>query len=339
MNERMYVWLTVVGLALVALLLFAGSAIAGDPDAPPGAAALQDITSWSSGWVDVATNTATTFTHNLGGDPDDYAVELWFRDTATGGSGINSRGAGGLEAGGNFWGAHWQNLTDTTVQVVRRQDDTFADQVRVRVWIPDPPAWDSDWVSVATDELKSLTHDLGGNVDDYVVGLWFKDTTSGGIGVNTRCYGGLEVGGQLRGAAWQNLTDTTIDVLRYRDDDWADQVRVRIFVPDLPDWDSGWATVATGTATTFTHSLGGNPNLYLVRAWQKDTSQGGIGINHRFAGGYEAGGEFFGANWENLTDTAVNFFRFPDDWAADQVRVRIWVREYKVLLPLVLKAH
>jgi len=339
MNERMYVWLTVVGLALATLLLFAGSVIAGDPDAPPGAAALQDTTSWSSGWVDVATNTATTFTHNLGGDPDDYAVELWFRDTATGGSGINSRGAGGLEAGGNFWGAHWQNLTDTTVQVVRRQDDTFADQVRVRVWIPDPPAWDSDWVSVATDELKSLTHDLGGNVDDYVVGLWFKDTTSGGIGVNTRCYGGLEVGGQLRGAAWQNLTDTTIDVLRYRDDDWADQVRVRIFVPDLPDWDSGWATVATDTATTFTHSLGGNPNLYLVRGWQKDTSQGGIGINHRFAGGYEAGGEFFGANWENLTDTTVNFFRFPDDWAADQVRVRIWVREYKVLLPLVLKAH
>jgi hypothetical protein len=149
----------------------------------------------------------------------------------------------------------------------------------------------------------------------------------------------MEVGGQLRGAAWQNLTDTTIDVLRYRDDGWADQVRVRIFVPDPPDWDSGWATVATGTATTFTHNLGGNPNLYLVRGWQRDTSQGGIGINHRFTGGYEAAGSFFGANWENLTDTTINFLRLPDDYVADQVRVRIWVREYKVFLPLVLKAH
>ncbi len=338
MSKRIQIGLTLAGLALAALLLFAGSAIAGHPAAASGAAALQDAAGWSSGWVDIATDTATTFTHDLGGDPDDYAVELWLRDTDTGGIGVNSFGAGGFEAGGNLRGAHWQNLTAAGIEVVRRRDDVSADQVRVRVWIPDPPVWDSGWVSMATDELKSLTHGLGGDVDDYTVGLWFKDTTPEGIGINTRCYGGFEASGQLRGEAWQNLTNATIDVLRYADDPWADQVRVRIFAPDPPDWDSGWTNVATDTANILTHNLGGNPNLYVVRGWQKDTDDG-IGVNHRFVGGFEAVGSFFGANWQNLTDTTINFFRQPDDWAADQVRVRIWMREFKIHLPLVLKGY
>ncbi|MBC8263159.1 MAG: hypothetical protein H8E47_03435 [Anaerolineales bacterium] len=341
MNERMQILVTVGVLALMALLILAGSAVASNPDFPLDVypdAARQSNSHWSSGWVDIATDTARVFTHDLGGDPDDYAVELWFRDTTPNGKGINGWGAGGLEAGGSFFGGHWQSLTDTTIEVVRRKDDAFADQVRVSVWFADPPVWDSDWVSIATDEVRSLTHNLGGNVDDYVVGLWFKDATPDGMGINTRCYGGLEAAGQFRGAAWQNLTDTTIDVLRYPHDPWADQARVRIFAPDPPDWDSGWESVATGTAKTLTHSLGGNLNLYVVRGWQKDTDDG-IGINHRFIGGFEAEGSFFGANWENLTDTTINVSRHADDWVADQVRFRIWLREYKVLLPLVLKAH
>jgi hypothetical protein len=340
MNKRqMYILAGLGGLALVALLLLAGSALADNPGAPPQVAAFQDSTSWSSGWVDIPTDTVKTFTHNLGGNPDDYAIELWFRDTDPGGIGINTRGAGGLEAGGNFYGAHWQNLTDTTIQVVRNKDDTSADQVWVHVWICEPPAWDSGWVSIATDEARSFTHNVGGNVDDYLVGLWFKDTTPGGIGINTRGYGGLEAGGQVRGAAWQKLTDTTIDVLRYPNDPWADQVRVRIFVPDPPDWDSGWVDVTPGMVKLLTHNLGGNLNLYVVREWQKDITEGGIGINHRFLGGFEAGGSFFGSNWQNLTDTTITLFRRPNDWVADQVRVRIWLREFKVYLPIVFKAH
>jgi hypothetical protein len=344
MNERrMQIWITVGVLALAALLLFAGNVVASDaalllfagnvvasdPASLSDAAALQDTTSWSSGWVDIATDTAVTFTHNLGGNPDDYAVELWFRDTDTGGIGINSFGAGGMEAGGNFLGAHWQNLTDTSITVIRRSDDTFADQVRVRVWIPDPPVWDSDWVDIAAGTPETLTHNLGGGVDNYVVGLWFRDTAPSGVGVNMRCYGGLEVGGQLRGATWQNFTNTTIDVWRYPNDAWADQVRVRISAPDPPDWDSGWADVAQGAVETLTHSLGGDPNHYIVRGWQRDTD-GGIGINHRFVGGFEAGGSFFGSSWAGLTDETINVLRRPNDWAADQVRFRIWVKEFPV---------
>jgi len=276
--------------------------------------------------VDIAAGGVITFTHNLGGDPDDYAVELWFRDTDTGGIGINSFGAGGMEAGGNFFGAYWQSLTDATVQVVRRSDDTFADQVRVRVWLSDSPTWDSEWVDIAPGPLETLTHNLGGNVEDYTVGMWFRDTTPGGIGTNVRCYGGMEAAGQFRGAAWQNFTDTTIDVLRYAHDGWADQVRVRIFAPDPPDYDSGWVGVAAGAVETLPpHNLGGDPNHYIVRGWQRDTAEGGIGVNQRYVGGFEAGGSFLGSNWSRLTDETIDVLRRADDWAADQVRVRIWV--------------
>jgi hypothetical protein len=341
MNGRMQVLLTVVGLALAALLILAGSAVADNLDSPPNfhvedAAALQSGSHWSSGWVDIAADTATTFTHDLGGDPDDYAVELWFRDTDPGGKGINNWGFGGLEAGSSFYGAYWQKLTDTTIEVVRHREDVFADQVRVRVWFPDPPAWDSGWVPIAPITYETLTHNLGGNVDDYVVGLWFRDTAADGIGINARCYGGLQdMYVQMHGAYWDRLTDTTIRVWRYYEDGWADEVRVRIFVPDPPDWDSGWVSFNPGTAETFTHSLGGNPNLYLIRGWQKASF---YGINHQHVGGFEDRYYGFrGTNWENLTDTTVNVLRHPDDFMADQVRFRIWVRDFRVYLPLVLK--
>ena len=341
-ERRIQIWITVGGLVLGALILLAGSAVtsnsAGPRDFYSDIAAIRDTTSWSSGWVDIAPGTAITLTHNLGGNPDDYVGELWFRDTDPGGKGINRWGMGGFEAGGNFRGVHRQNLTDTTIQIVRRRDDAFADQVHLRIWIADPPAWDSGWVDIAPGTLETLAHNLGGDVDDYVVGLWFKDTTPGGIGVNARCYGGFEAGGQFRGAAWQNLTDTTIDVWRYLNDDWADQVRVRIFVPDPPDWDSGWVDLTPGTVETLSHNLGGNQNLYIVRGWQKDTD-GGMGINHRYTGGFETGGSFFGSNWQNLTDTSISLFRWADDPVADQVRVRIWRPEYPVYLPFVAKGY
>jgi len=160
----------VAAMALIALLLVAGSAVAGphcQEQAHHRSGAVGASAAWSSGWVDINPGETMTFTHNLGGNPDDYAVELWYQDTMPGGYGINHRGAGGLEAGGKYYGVHWQNLTDTTVQVVRRPDDTFADQVRVRIWTPDPPAWDSGWVDIAPGTLQTLTHNVGGNADDY----------------------------------------------------------------------------------------------------------------------------------------------------------------------------
>jgi ligand-binding sensor domain-containing protein len=321
-NAKVAIAVTLITVAAVVTLL----SLAADADADTSAAPQgQNLATWSSGWVDIAAGTVLTLTHDLGGTPGTYAVDVWFRDTAATGLGISQRAFGGLEAGGNYYGAYWHSLNDSTIQVVRMRDDVFADQVYVHVWTPDSPAWDSGWENIAPGALVTLTHNLGGNQGDYVVDLWLRDTAPGGIGINSAGYGGLEMTGEIRGAGWQALTANTITVRRYRDDPWADQVRVRIFVPEPPTWDSGWVDIAAGAVVTLPHNLGGDPLSYTLRDSHRDTTAGGIGINHQFAGGYEIGGNLLGANWQNLTGTTINLFRFGNDWVADQMRVRIWV--------------
>ena len=94
------------------------------------------------------------------------------------------------------------------------------------------PAYDSGWVSMARGETKMLTHNLGGNVDNYVVDLWYKDTAEGGQGINHLRYGGgtKDILSNWSGSWWRRLTNTTIEVKRLADDTWADQIRVRIWV-------------------------------------------------------------------------------------------------------------
>jgi hypothetical protein len=333
MNKRMYIWLMVGGLVLVALLLLASSAVASDPAASHNVypdAALQDTTSWSSGWVDIAPGGTITFTHHLSGDPALYAVDLWFRDTRSPGFGIHRRAYGGMDAAGQRHGVHWQNLTDKSISVVRQADDVAAGQVRLRIWIPDPPDYDSDWVDIQSGQVITLTHNLGGSVNEYTVGIKLRDTSPGGLGVHQYAIGGLEAGGVFHGVAWQNLTDTTIRVWRFGGDPSAHQVRVSITRPDSPDYDSGWVDVSRGETRPFTHDLGGNPNGYVVRTSTRAVTPGGPGINARAAGGLEVGGQFYGANWENLTGTSINVLRRPHDVFADQVRLRIWVQELPV---------
>lgn len=349
MNDRKAsIWIAVVvGLALVALLLFASSATANpsrpgpvlpDPATPNTSAAriAQTASGWSSGWITITPGTAETLTHDLGGDPDDYAVELWFMDTDEGGYGINTQAYGGLEAGGSYYGAAWQHLTSNTIQVIRFADDTLADQIRVRVWVPDPlPDYCSDWTSIVPEQTLVFTHSLGGDVDGYVVGMAFSSTVRG---INNFAYGGFEFNsGDYRGAYWHGVTSSTVRVFRYPGVLIAAQVRVCVTRPDPPDYDSGWVTVTQGTTRTLTHNLGKNPNLYLVRLHSK-SDDSSFGINSVCAGGMDDMGNPKGVNWENSTANTINVFRRSQDEHADQVRLRIWVRGHKIYLPLVLNS-
>ena len=335
---RTHLWMVGV-LALAVMLLFAGSAVASDPALPPDAAALQDTTSWSSGWVDIAPGETRAFIHDLGGDPALYAVDLWFRDTRSPGFGVHRRTYGGMDVAGQRYGVQWQNLTSASISVVRQPDDVAVAQVRLRIWIPDPLDYDSNWVDIQPGQVITLTHNLGGSADEYTVGIKLRDTSPGGRGIHQYAMGGLEAGGVFHGAAWQSLTDATIRVWRFAGDLSVHQVRVFIRRSDPPDYDSGWVDVTQGETRTFTHDLGGNLNGYVVRPSARATAQGGPGINTRAAGGLEASGQFYGANWESLTDTSINFFRRPHDTFADQVRVRIWRPEYRVYLSLVAKGY
>ncbi len=90
------------------------------------------------------------------------------------------------------------------------------------------PAYDSGWVALALGETKTLTHNLGGNVDNYVVIM------------SHRCYyggplipPGYNNAGDGEYYLWMHLTDRQIDICRKGDDSLPNadkQYRVRIWV-------------------------------------------------------------------------------------------------------------
>jgi len=104
---------------------------------------------YNSGWITINPNTHLVIIHNVGGNVDDYVVDLQFKDV-DGVWGINNVGMGSDKWVANvsgdfphgFWsfvyhnsGACWTNLTSTSIKVVRQAYDAEADQIRVRIWV------------------------------------------------------------------------------------------------------------------------------------------------------------------------------------------------------------
>ncbi len=91
------------------------------------------------------------------------------------------------------------------------------------------PAYDSGWLGISKGEVCTLSHDIGGHPDNYVVDLQFASTN--GPGRHQQGYGGYEDNlGYDRGTVWRLLTSSQITVFRWPDDLSTDSVRVRIWV-------------------------------------------------------------------------------------------------------------
>jgi hypothetical protein len=95
------------------------------------------------------------------------------------------------------------------------------------------PAYDSGWVGLSAPGERTLTHNVGGNVDNYVVDMMCKDSGND-YGVNIIHFGGYrdtkDIGSaSYRGAYYYNLTSTQVTVFRYGSDFAADSVRIRIW--------------------------------------------------------------------------------------------------------------
>ena len=189
---------------------------------------------YCSAWLDTTPSDFTQAVHQLGGDPEEYVITLWFKDGA---GRIHQQGYGGLEDAGTQTGAYWVGPTVSYVPVYRLPGDSFVDQVRVCVTVPDdPPAYDSGWWPIAPGTTLTLTHNVGGSVNSYIVDVEFYDVEAYGIHV-------VGMGGDFfdpplpadgadtieHGAHWQRLTTSTIEVVRQDDDNYVDQVRVRIW--------------------------------------------------------------------------------------------------------------
>jgi hypothetical protein len=200
------------------------------------------------------------------------------------------------------------------------------------------PAYDSGWVSIDPDEAQTLTHNLGGSVDDYVVDMQYR--SPGEDGIHQRYYGGADFGasppsGHLEndrvGAYWRSLTDTSITVYRRPDDSYAPEVRLRIWIDPLPNYDSGWVALAADSTSTLVHSLGGNTDDYVVDMQYRSA---GSGVNQRYFGGMDFGDTIttgspddrVGAYWRSLNASDITVFRRAEDTYASEARIRIWVR-------------
>ena len=331
----------VLMLAVMVGVLVADSTI----DANDGTQAIEEPASpagavWSSGWVAVNPGSFQTLTHDLGGDIDDYAVDLWFGDSGEGGLGLHSYGYGGFEQNADWYGGYWRNLTPSTINLAREQDDETADLMMVRIRVVDAPDYDSGWRDIAEGEVMTLTHNLGGNPEDYTCSLWFEDE-QGAMGVHSYRFGGAEEGGSFYGAHWQNLTDASVRVFRAPDEALVDRVRLRIVkAPPAPDYDSGWQPIDPGGTLTMTHNLGGNPAQYRGTFQYRDTSllPSNMGQHARYVGGAAIGNSLYGGHWQRLTNSAVEVVRQPGGVRSAEVRVRLWAPAATVYLPFVVKS-
>jgi hypothetical protein len=283
-------------------------------------------------------------THNLGGDTDDYVVDMQYKTSDI--NGINLRYYGGADFGANpapghiendRVGAYWRDLTDTSISVYRRPEDTYAPEVRIRIWVDPFPSWDSGWVSLTPGAAAAtLNHGLGGDADEYVVDMQYR---SGGSGVNQRYYGGADFGAtsfsgsredERVGLYWRTLNNASITLFRRAEDNYATEVRIRIWVRPTPTYDSGWMAVNQDASQTFTHNIGGDANDYVVDMQYRS---GGSNVNQRYYGGADFGAsppagmnesDRVGAYWRTLDDSTITVYRRPEDIYAPEVRVRIW---------------
>ncbi len=340
-HHRIHLGLSImISIALMFLLsVMLPSTASVSADEEPFARTTLTEAMWTSGWQAINPGAAgKTFTHNIGLPPKQLGVELWFRDTDTG-AGIHRIAYGGLEYQGKLYGVYWDQLTTTTIRVYRMPNDNAADEILVRVWAMDPPDYESDWEAIAPGNAHYFNHGLRITNTELSVSMWFSNAQHG---AHQFSYGGLTTAAGEEGAYWMRLTDEHVVVYRRPDDIYAEQVRVRVTQAPSPDYDSltaleGWQDIDPGETMTFTHNLNWNPSLLMVQTACYDTAPGGAGIHQLYAGGdNHLGNAFRGTHIQNLTSNTVRIVRRPGDAQCDQVRVRIWRRQQRIYLPLVI---
>jgi hypothetical protein len=94
---------------------------------------------YDSGWVSIARDQALQLNHGIGGNSDNYVVDL--QGKSLGGMGVNICALGGdIDKWTNpttvtRLGFYWYNLTSSYLYVFRLREDNSADMVRVRIWV------------------------------------------------------------------------------------------------------------------------------------------------------------------------------------------------------------
>ncbi len=95
---------------------------------------------YDSGWVNIVPGGSKALPHNLGGNVDNYFVDMQAKRTSPDAFGINNMNIGYYQderASGivSTHGARYQFLTTTGLSVSRMPGDTVCEYVRIRIWV------------------------------------------------------------------------------------------------------------------------------------------------------------------------------------------------------------
>jgi hypothetical protein len=92
---------------------------------------------YDSGWQAFDPSECRALDHNLGGNADNYVVDMQFRKTSGTPLGVHISGYGlDVQEGGAPRGGWWQELTNTSITVCRGGvGDTVAPEIRIRIWM------------------------------------------------------------------------------------------------------------------------------------------------------------------------------------------------------------
>jgi len=88
---------------------------------------------YDSGWQQMTKGLGISIQHDLGGDPNNYVVDMQFKAEV---AGVNQILYGGEETIDGR-GAYWRGLTDTEIFVYRETFNLTAEYIRIRIWVYD----------------------------------------------------------------------------------------------------------------------------------------------------------------------------------------------------------
>jgi hypothetical protein len=86
---------------------------------------------YDSGWQEVSRGLSVPLQHNIGGDPNNYVVDMQFKAGVVGVNHALYGGDGTVDGTGAFW----HGLTNTEIFVHREMNNGTAIEIRVRIWV------------------------------------------------------------------------------------------------------------------------------------------------------------------------------------------------------------
>lgn len=282
---------------------------------------------YDSGWFSLDPAQAMNLVLNLGGNPDNYLVDVRFADADINTTiGYHNIGEGGDQTFGAAAGATWSNLDADFIQVFRNPQDTLCDRVRVRIWANVSPTRTEGWEP--WNAVPSRTHPVslsaGGPWTDYVAVM---DTRSPQTNTKPRNY---SIGGDFismdtaYGYYFDNFSHDEVDVVWLPGTTSNTDFRLRLFAYSAPGFDSGWQTSPPGDTITFGHPLSGDPDDYWIDL-QFRGEPGSLGVNNAQFGGDTFDGLSHGGAWHKLGSQTVSILRLAGDSQTNEYRLRGWV--------------